>query len=99
MLDRVKPGDPADSFLVIHLKNDGDGAQEDLQQLRIARLVRRLQREREELLRGNVIELTRWTLNQGLSLPETANVPYDMKQLIEIAHGLIAACPTDNHGN
>jgi hypothetical protein len=26
MLDRVKPGDPADSFLVIHLKNDGDGA-------------------------------------------------------------------------
>ena len=26
MLDRVKPGDPADSYLVIHLKNDGDGA-------------------------------------------------------------------------
>jgi hypothetical protein len=26
MLDRVKPGDPADSFLVIHLKSDGDGA-------------------------------------------------------------------------
>jgi len=26
MLDRVKPGDPADSFLVIHLQNDGDGA-------------------------------------------------------------------------
>lgn len=28
MLDRVKPGDPANSFLVIHLKNDGDGAPE-----------------------------------------------------------------------
>lgn len=27
-LDRVKPGDPADSYLVIHLKNDGDGAPE-----------------------------------------------------------------------
>jgi hypothetical protein len=26
MLDRVKPGDPADSFLVVHLENDGDGA-------------------------------------------------------------------------
>ncbi len=26
MLDRVKPGDPADSYLVIHLQNDGDGA-------------------------------------------------------------------------
>jgi hypothetical protein len=26
MLDRVKPGDPADSFLVIHLEKDGDGA-------------------------------------------------------------------------
>jgi hypothetical protein len=26
MLDRVKPGDPADSYLVIHLKSDGDGA-------------------------------------------------------------------------
>lgn len=25
-LDRVKPGDPVDSFLVIHLQNDGDGA-------------------------------------------------------------------------
>ena len=25
-LDRVKPGDPNDSFLIIHLKNDGDGA-------------------------------------------------------------------------
>ena len=25
-LDRVKPGDPADSFLVIHLEKDGDGA-------------------------------------------------------------------------
>jgi hypothetical protein len=26
MLDRVKPGDPADSFLIIHLQKDGDGA-------------------------------------------------------------------------
>jgi hypothetical protein len=26
MLERVKPGDPTDSFLVIHLENDGDGA-------------------------------------------------------------------------
>lgn len=26
MLDRVKPGDPADSFLVIHIDKDGDGA-------------------------------------------------------------------------
>jgi hypothetical protein len=26
MLDRVKPGDPANSFLVVHLQNDGDGA-------------------------------------------------------------------------
>jgi hypothetical protein len=26
MLDRVKPGDPTDSFLIIHLRNDGDGA-------------------------------------------------------------------------
>jgi hypothetical protein len=26
MLDRVKPGDPTDSFLVIHMQNDGDGA-------------------------------------------------------------------------
>jgi hypothetical protein len=26
MLDRVKPGDPMDSFLVIHLQKDGDGA-------------------------------------------------------------------------
>jgi hypothetical protein len=26
MLDRVKPGDPMDSYLVIHLQNDGDGA-------------------------------------------------------------------------
>jgi hypothetical protein len=26
MLDRVKPGDPTDSFLVIHLQMDGDGA-------------------------------------------------------------------------
>jgi hypothetical protein len=25
-LDRVKPGDPSDSFLVIHLTEDGDGA-------------------------------------------------------------------------
>src|SRR5258708_1156446 len=24
-LDRVKPGDPTDSFLVIHLQKDGDG--------------------------------------------------------------------------
>jgi len=33
-----------------------------------------LQRERERLLRGNVAKLTRWTLNLGLSLPETANL-------------------------
>jgi hypothetical protein len=26
MLDRVKPGDPSDSYLVIHLQKDGDGA-------------------------------------------------------------------------
>jgi hypothetical protein len=25
-LERVKPGDPANSFLVIHLQKDGDGA-------------------------------------------------------------------------
>jgi hypothetical protein len=25
-LDRVKPGDPANSFLVIHMQSDGDGA-------------------------------------------------------------------------
>jgi hypothetical protein len=25
-LERVKPGDPKDSFLVVHLENDGDGA-------------------------------------------------------------------------
>jgi hypothetical protein len=27
-LDRVKPGDPDNSFLIIHMKNDGDGAPE-----------------------------------------------------------------------
>lgn len=32
-----------------------------------------LARERERILRGNVAELTRWTLNLGFSLPETAN--------------------------
>jgi transposase InsO family protein len=32
----------------------------------------RLQRERETILRGNVVELTRWKLNLGLSLPEAA---------------------------
>jgi hypothetical protein len=26
MLDRVKPGDPANSYLIIHLDKDGDGA-------------------------------------------------------------------------
>ena len=34
----------------------------------------RLPRERESLLRGNIVELTRWTLNLGLSLPETADL-------------------------
>jgi transposase InsO family protein len=34
----------------------------------------RLPREREAILRGNVVELTRWTLNLGFSLPETANL-------------------------
>ena len=34
----------------------------------------RLQRERETILRGNVVELTRWTLNLGLSLSETADL-------------------------
>jgi hypothetical protein len=28
MLDRVKPGDPDNSYLVIHLQKDGDGAPE-----------------------------------------------------------------------
>jgi hypothetical protein len=28
-LDRVKPGDPANSYLVIHLQKDGDGATPD----------------------------------------------------------------------
>jgi transposase InsO family protein len=34
----------------------------------------RLAREREHVLRSNVVDLTRWTLNLGLSLPETANL-------------------------
>jgi transposase InsO family protein len=34
----------------------------------------RLSREREAILRGNVVELTRWTLNLGLSVPATANL-------------------------
>jgi transposase InsO family protein len=34
----------------------------------------RLPREREAILRRNVAELTRWTSNLGLSLPETANL-------------------------
>jgi transposase InsO family protein len=34
----------------------------------------RLQRERETILRGNVVELTRWTLNLGLTLPEAAEL-------------------------
>jgi transposase InsO family protein len=31
-------------------------------------------REREHVLRSNLVDLTRWTLNLGLSLPETANL-------------------------
>jgi transposase InsO family protein len=31
-------------------------------------------RERESILRGNIASLTRWTLNLGLSLPETADL-------------------------
>jgi transposase InsO family protein len=33
-----------------------------------------VEREREAILRGNVVELTRWTLNLGWSLPETADL-------------------------
>ena len=31
-------------------------------------------RTRESILRGNIVALTRWTSNRGLSLPETANL-------------------------
>ena len=31
-------------------------------------------RERESILRGNIVELTRWTSNLGFSLPETAEL-------------------------
>ena len=34
----------------------------------------RLAREHEWNLRGNIVELTRWTLNLGLSLPQTADL-------------------------
>jgi transposase InsO family protein len=34
----------------------------------------RCAREREYVLRSNLVDLTRWTLNLGLSLPETANL-------------------------
>jgi transposase InsO family protein len=34
----------------------------------------RLARERESLLRSHIVGLTRWTLNLGLSLPETADL-------------------------
>jgi putative transposase len=34
----------------------------------------RLDRERETILRGNIVELTRWTSRFGFSLPETANL-------------------------
>ena len=34
----------------------------------------RLARERELSLRGNIVELTRWTLDLGLSLPDTADL-------------------------
>lgn len=34
----------------------------------------RLTREREFILRGHIVDMTRWTLNLGLSLPETANL-------------------------
>jgi transposase InsO family protein len=34
----------------------------------------RLAREREAILRGNIVELTDWTSNLGFSLPETANL-------------------------
>ena len=34
----------------------------------------RVTRERESSLRGNVVELTRWTQNLGLSLPQTAHL-------------------------
>ena len=34
----------------------------------------RLRRERESILRGNVVELTRWTSNLGFSLPQTAHI-------------------------
>jgi transposase InsO family protein len=34
----------------------------------------RLAREHEHALRSNLVDLTRWTLNLGLSLPETANL-------------------------
>jgi transposase InsO family protein len=34
----------------------------------------RLTRERESILRGHIVGLTRWTLNLGLSLPETADL-------------------------
>jgi transposase InsO family protein len=33
-----------------------------------------LPREREHVLRSNLVDLTRWTLNLGLSLPETADL-------------------------
>jgi transposase InsO family protein len=34
----------------------------------------RLARERESILRGHIVGLTRWTLNLGLSLPDTADL-------------------------
>jgi transposase InsO family protein len=33
-----------------------------------------LEREREHVLRSNLVDLTRWTVNLGLSLPETADL-------------------------
>ena len=44
----------------------------------------RLARERESILRGHIVDLTHWTLNLGLSLPETADllhlVPRTLRQ-------------------
>jgi transposase InsO family protein len=50
----------------------------------------RLAREREAILRGHVVDLTRWTLNLGLSLPETANrlhlAPRTLRQWYDDGH-------------
>ena len=44
-------------------------------------------RERESILRGNVVELTRWTSNLGFSLPETAHILHLSPRTLRDWHG------------